>query len=139
MMDFQITDFSISTFTTNGFIQAVYRLTTTKINFHHSHVTQKNHGNAKDFCNQKVRENQDFFLCLAHNIFGFDFYFIMKGTRLPVWKSKDIQVGGPNLTNIIFANLGSQTKLVVTLKHYQQSLDTPSSTATVELLKRKPW
>ena len=63
----------------------------------------------------------------------------MKGTRLPVWKSKDIQVGGPNLTNIIFANLGSQTKLVVTLKHYQQSLDKPSSTATVELLKRKPW
>ena len=56
----------------------------------------------------------------------------MRGISLPVWKSKDLKVGGSNLTNINFANLSSQIKLVDTLKYYQQSLDGLSSTATVE-------
>lgn len=63
--------------------------------------------------NTKVRENQDFFSCLAHNMFGFDFYFIMRGVKLPVWKFTDLQVGGSNLANINFANLSSQNSLSV--------------------------
>ena len=38
MMNFPNSNFSISTFTMNGFIQAVHRLTTNKVNLHHSHV-----------------------------------------------------------------------------------------------------
>ena len=38
MMNFPNSDFSISTFTMDGFIQALHRLTTNKVNLHHSHV-----------------------------------------------------------------------------------------------------
>ena len=82
MMDFRNTNFSISTFATNGFIQAVHQLTITKVNLHHSHVTKEIYSYAHDFCNQKVRENQHFFSCLAQNIFGFDFYSVMKGIEI---------------------------------------------------------
>ena len=42
--------------------------------------------------------------CLAHKIFGFNFYFVAKAIRLPVWKTKDLNIGGNNLSNINFAN-----------------------------------
>ena len=68
---------------------------------------QKIQGYVHGFFNQKVRENQNFFSFLAHNIFGFDFHRILRGIRLHVWKSKDLQVGGSNLTNINFPSLNS--------------------------------
>ena len=65
MIEFPNTNFLINTFITNGFIKAVHRLTTIKVNLDHSHVTKKIHGYARNLCNQKLRENQDFFSCLT--------------------------------------------------------------------------
>ena len=71
-------------------------------------------------------------MCLADNMFGFDFYFIMRGIILTVYESNDLQVGSSNPVNINFTRLSSQIKFFDTLKYCQQSLAAISSTATVE-------
>ena len=40
-----------------------------------------------------MRENRQKFTVFAHNIFGFDFYFAVKGVRLSVWGKKDFTMG----------------------------------------------
>ena len=37
------------------------------------------YGFLHDVCNWKVQENKRKFACFAHNLFGFDFYFLAKG------------------------------------------------------------
>ena len=66
---------------------------------------------------------------MAHNSFGFEFYFILRGIRVPVWKTKKVNIGGSNLTDINFANFGNQVKLINIMK-YQQSLLNLSATTT---------
>lgn len=56
----------------SNFINLIYR----KIILHHSHVTGQIIGFGQDFCNQKVRECKGFFSLLAHNLVGFDFFFL---------------------------------------------------------------
>ena len=73
------------------------------------------YGYTHDFCNQKVGENQLDFSCIAPNYFGFDFYFMFKGIRLSCWETKEINIGGRNLTNINFASM----KIVGTMKYFQ--------------------
>lgn len=75
----------------------------------------------------KKLERMMIFLCLAQNMFGFHFYFIMRGIIPPKHKSSDSQVGSSNLVNINFTRLGSQIKFFDTLKYYQQSLAAISS------------
>ena len=41
-------------------------------------------------------------------------------------------VGGTNLTNINFANIGSKTKFIYTLKYYQNSLGKLAATLSVD-------
>ena len=38
-------------------------------------------GYAHCFCNLKIRENQNAILVIAHNLFSFDFFFVVKGIR----------------------------------------------------------
>ena len=76
----------------------------------------------------KVRENQNQFSCIAHNFFGFDLFFLFKGIQLSVWRTKDLNIGGSRLTNINFANLGSQVKFIDTMKYYLSSLGSLAST-----------
>lgn len=64
---------------------------------HHSHVTGKINGYAHDFCNQKVRENKKVILVFPHNIFSFNFFFVLKSIRLCVWKTKQLNIGENNL------------------------------------------
>ena len=78
-------------------------------------------GYAHDFCKIKVRENKDIFSCITHNFFGFDMYFPIKGIRLSVWETKDINIGGTGLTNINFASIG-QVKFIDTMKYFLSSL-----------------
>ena len=59
---------------------------------------------------------------IAHNRFGFDFFFFLKGIRLSVWKTTNLSIGGSNLTQINYANISDQVTFIDTLKHYQQSL-----------------
>ena len=53
----------------------------------------------------------------AHNFFGFGMFFLLKGFQATAWDTKDINLGGTNLTNIDFANIGSESlgQLAVTL------------------------
>ena len=79
-----------------------------------------------------MRENQIGVSCIAHNFFGFDFYYIIKDIRLSVWETKDLNIGGNNPNKIYFANIGTQVKFVDTFKFYQKSLGHLSRTATEE-------
>ena len=66
----------------------------------------------------KVRKNQIQFSCIAHNFFGFDMFFLLRGIRVSVWGTKDLNTGGNVLTNINFAKLSFQVKFIDTMKYY---------------------
>ena len=89
---------------------------------HYSHITGDIIGYAHRFCNRKVRENKNNISVIAHNLFGLDFFFFLKGIRLSVWKKKNLAIVGSNLTQVNYANISKQVKFVDTMKHYQQSL-----------------
>ena len=61
---------------------------------HHSHITGEIFGYSHTFCNVKVRENYYKIPVVAHNLFRFDFFFMIKGLRARVWKTRDIGIGG---------------------------------------------
>ena len=42
---------------------------------HHSHIAGEVIGYARNFCNQKVKENKNQITVIAHNLFGFHFFF----------------------------------------------------------------
>ena len=89
---------------------------------YHSHITGEIIGYSHGFCNRKVRENKNNISVTAHNLFGFDFFFLLKSIRFSIRETKDISIGGSNLTNINYANIGEQVKFIGTMKYYQQSL-----------------
>ena len=82
------------------------------------------------FCNQKVRKNENQICAIAHNLFGFEFFFFLKHLRLGVWRTRNLSIGAANLTNINFAKISDQIKFLYTLKYYQQSLSVLVSTMT---------
>ena len=43
--------------------------------------------------------------------------------------TKQLYIGGTNLTNIQYANIGLQVKFIDTMKYYQQSLSSPVKSA----------
>ena len=89
---------------------------------HHSHITGEIIGYAHGFCNRKVRENKNKISVITHNLFGFDFFFFLKGIRLSAWKSNKLAISGSNLTQINYANISERVKFIDTMKYYQQSL-----------------
>ena len=48
-------------------------------------------------------------------------YFLIKGIRISVWETKDINIGRTGLTNINFASIG-QVKSIDTMKYFLSSL-----------------
>ena len=127
-MDFPQGRFDYETLTTINFFENIHRLINVKILLHHSYVTGKIYGYAHDFCNMKVRENQNQFSCIAHNFFRFDMCFLIKGIRLSVWGTKYVNIGGTGLKNINFVSLGSQVKFIDTMEYFLTSLGQLSST-----------
>ena len=99
---------------------------------HLSHITGEIIRYAHGFCNIKVRENKNNISIIAHNLFGFDFFFLLIDIRLSVWKTNDISPGGSNLTNINFPNIGEQVKVIDSIKNYQQSLAKLAESMAVE-------
>lgn len=89
---------------------------------HHCHINGEIVGNSHTFCNQKVRENYYKIPVVAHNLFRFDFFFLMKGLRASIWQTRDITIRGKNPTGINFATIGNQVQLIDTIKYFQQSL-----------------
>ena len=112
-MDFPDNEFEIKTVVTKDLIYGGYVIP-------HSHVTGEVIGYTHDFCNKKIRENHNLILVFAHNLFSFNFFFVLKGTRLCVWRTKQLNIGGTNLTNVQYAYIGNQVKFFDTMKYYQQ-------------------
>ena len=80
-------------------------------------------GYVHNFCNKKLREAQNLIPVFAHNLFSFDFFFVVKDIRLCVWRTKQLNIGGANSTNVQYANIGSQVKFTDTIKYYNRSAD----------------
>ena len=59
--------------------------------------------------------------CFAHNMFGFDLYFIIRDKRLSTWETEDLNIGGSNLANINCTNF-TKLKFIDTYKYFQTSL-----------------
>ena len=69
---------------------------------------------------------------MAHNLFGFDLYYIIKGYVGSTWCSKEIKSGGSNLTCINFSSITGEVKFIEILKYYQKSLGELASTLSDE-------
>ena len=107
IMDFLRECFNYKTWTTNNLFNFVHKFINVKTNLHHSHITGNIIGYAHDFCNGKVRKNKDMLTCIAHSFFHSPMFFLLKGIRLLVWETKDINIGGTNLTNVIYSTIGN--------------------------------
>ena len=102
------------------------------MHLHYSHVTGEILGYVHDFCSWRVRYNKTDFVIFAHNFFGFDMFFLLKGFQVTAWGTRDISLGRTNSTNIYFANIGGETKFIDTLKYYQKSLGQLAATLSVD-------
>ena len=100
------------------------------IQIHHPHITGKIIGYAHSFCNAKVRENYHKVTVIAHNLFRFDFFFLLKGLRAGVWRTRDLTIGGKNPTDINFTSIGNQIQFLDTIKYFQQSLGALANSLT---------
>ena len=92
-MDFPRNKFEIKAVITKTFLDDVKNIFFTSHVIHHSHVTGKIIVYAQDFCNKKIRENQNPIPVFAHNFFSFDFFFVVKDIRLCVWRTKQLNIG----------------------------------------------
>ena len=110
------------TFTTNYFFIHAHHLIKMKVHLHHSHIKGKIIGYAHDFCNARVKENNIEISLIAHNLFGFDLYYFIKGYIASAWCSKELKIRGNNLTHINFSNIAGEIKFIDSLKYYQKSL-----------------
>ena len=126
-MRFPVSEFECDTVTTTNFFLSFHRIINVKVHLHHSHVTGQVKGYAHDFCNWSVRENYDVIPCIAHNFFKFNMFFLLKGIRLSVWRTTDINIGGNNMTDINYAQIDN-FKFIDSIKYYQTSLGKLSET-----------
>ena len=130
MIDFPESNFMYDTITTANFCRNVHCLIKVKIHLHHSHITGEILGYTHDFCNWTVCENKSEIAMIAHNLFGSDTFFLKKGYCARAWGTKDLNIGGTNLTHINYRYIGGEVKFIDPLKYYQKSLAELASTLT---------
>ena len=118
MIDFPESTLMYNTITTANFFRNVHRLIRFKIHLHHSHITGEILGYTHDFCNWTVRKNKSQIAMIAHNLFGFDMFFLIKAYRTTTWGTKDLNIGGTNLTHINYGNIGAEVKFIDTINYY---------------------
>ena len=58
------------------------------------------------------------------------FFFLLKGLKTGVWRTRDINIGGKNPTDISFANISNQIIFLDTIKYFQQSLNLLANSLT---------
>ena len=119
---FPKSDIQYETFPTNSFFVNAHHLIKMKVHLHHSHITGKIIGYAHDFCNARVKENNIEIPIIVYNLFSFDLYYFIKGYIASAWCSKELKIGGNNLTHINFSNIAGEIKFIDSLKYYQKSL-----------------
>ena len=91
---------------------------TNKNHVHHFHISGDIIEYAHSFCNAKVRENKYKITVIAYSLFRFNLFFLLKGLRAGVWKTKDLKIGEKNPTDIKFANIGNQVLFLDTIKYF---------------------
>ena len=121
-MNFLPNRFQIKSLVIKNFFTSVKNLLLGSYVIHHFHVTGEIIGYAHYLCNLKIRENQNVIPVIAHNLFGLDFFYVVKGIRICVSRTKQLNIGSWNLTNFQYANISSQVKFIDTIRYYQQSL-----------------
>ena len=67
---------------------------------------------------------------IVQNQFRFDFFLFLKGLRPSVWETTDINISGKNPTDVNFAIIQNQVRFIDTVKYYQQSLASLTSSIT---------
>ena len=132
LVDFLPTDILYDTITTNKFFINVHGMITAKIHLYHFHVPGEMLGYTHDFCDLRVRENKIEIPMIAHNLYGSDLYYFIKGYVASAWCSKEIKISGSNLTHINFVNITGEVKFINSLKYYQKSLGELASTLSDE-------
>ena len=88
---------------------------------HYFHRTDRIVGYAQDL-QQKLSGAKNLIPVFAHNLFSFDFFFVVRSIRLCVWHTKQLNIGEKKLANVQYANVGLQVKFIDTIKYYSQSL-----------------
>ena len=68
----------------------------------------------------------------THNFYGFDLFYYMKGYIASAWCSKELNIGGTNLTQANYGNISGKIRLIDSLRFYQRSLVELSCTLTAE-------
>ena len=84
VMKFPENSSEIKPLVTKNFLNVAINLTVGSVVIHYTHVTGDIIGYAHNFCNRKLKENQRIIPVIAHNLFSFDFFFVIKGIRLCV-------------------------------------------------------
>ena len=79
-----------------------------KVNLHHSNIIGKIIGYVHDFCNAMVKENNIEIPIIVHNQLSFDLHYFIKGYIASAWCSKELKIGGNNLTHINFSNIAGK-------------------------------
>ena len=80
-MKFPEEKYQVETLVTKDFLSAILNILNGQTVLHHSHVTGKVIRYPHDFCNKRLRENQNLVPAFAHNRFNFDIAFVVKGIR----------------------------------------------------------
>ena len=119
-MDFLPNQFEKKSFVIEIFFNCLKNLLFGSYGIHHSHVRSETVGYMHNFCNIKIRENQNKIPVFANNLPKFGFFFVFKGIKLCVLRTKQVNFGGINLTNVQYASIGLQVKFIYTIKYYQQ-------------------
>ena len=110
--DFPESNFMYDTITTANFFRNVHCLIKVKIHLHHSHITSEILDYTHDFCNWTVRENKSEIAMIAHNLFVFGMFFLVKGYHATAWGTQDLNISGTNLTHINYGNIGGEVKFI---------------------------
>ena len=58
---------------------------------------------------------------VAHNLFRFNFFFLLKGLRAGLWRTKNIKIGGKNPRDRNFVNIGNQFNFLTDLNIFSKA------------------
>ena len=106
-------EFEVSTIVTKNFFSNIIDFMHGKIGLHHSYMTDEIKKFGHSFCNQKVRENKNYFFLFLDNLFGCDFFYGERYQALPL-ENKNFSIGGTNLTNVNCGNIGENKTNLLT-------------------------
>ena len=102
-----------------NFIENLKGIMENRTHAHHSHINGEITGYAYSYCGEMVWESYPTITIVAHNLFRFDFFFLLNGLTAGVWRTGDTFIGGKNPTDINFANIGNEVMFLDTIKYFQ--------------------